>query len=177
MTADELLHMPDDGMRHELIRGELRTMPPAGGLHGVVANRLAFRVTAFVEPRGLGLVFAAETGFWLERNPDHVRAPDLAFIAAERLPSSGIPANFPQIVPDLVAEVVSPSDTAREVEEKIQDWLQAGVRMVLALRPRQRTVAVHRSLHDVTILSNDDVLDGGDVLPGFTCPVRELFPF
>src|SRR5437867_3365473 len=177
MTADELLHLPDDGMRHELIHGELRTMPPAGGLHGVVANLLAFQITAFVRPRGLGIVLAAETGFWLERDPDHVRAPDVAFIAAGRLPEGGIPSTYLEIVPDLAAEVVSPNDTAREVEEKIHEWLQAGVRMVLALRPPRRTVTVYRSVQDVTILTEDDVLDGGDVLPGFTCPVRDLFPF
>lgn len=176
LTADDLLHLPDDGMRHELIRGELRTMPPAGGLHGSITNRLANRLTNFVEPRGLGEVFAAETGFWVEHGPDTVRAPDVAYIAATRLPANQIPRTYIDLPPDLVAEVISPGDSAAEVEEKVQMWLLFGVRMVLTLNWRTSSVTVYRSLHNIVVLTADDVLDGGDVLPGFSCPVRELFP-
>jgi Uma2 family endonuclease len=149
LTADDLFHLPDDGMRHELVRGELRTMPPAGGLHGSIANRLANRITNFVEPRGLGEVFAAETGFWIDHNPDVVRAPDVAFVAAGRLPEGVVPVTYVDLVPDLLAEVVSPNDTATEVEEKVHDWLRAGSRMVLVLHWRTKSVTVYRSFHDV----------------------------
>lgn len=176
LTADDLFNLPDDGMRHELVKGELYTMPPAGQLHGIVAMRFARVLANFVIPRGLGEVFAAETGFWIERGPDTVRAPDVAFVAAERFPEGPVSERFGEIVPDLLAEVVSPGDTRREVEEKVQNWLEAGARMVLVLRPRPRTVTVYRSMADVTVLTEDDVFDGANVLPGFTCPIRELFP-
>lgn len=176
LTADDLFCMPDDGMRQELVRGELRTMPPSGEMHGAVAMRFAGRLYMFVEPRGLGEVFAAETGFWTERSPDTVRAPDVAFVAAGRFPEGRIPVAYSEIMPDLLAEVVSPGESRREVEEKVQMWLEAGVRMVFVAAIRTRSASVYESFTDVRVLTENDVLDGGDVLPGFTCPVRNLFP-
>ncbi len=176
MTADELFRMPDDGMRHELVRGELRTMPPSGEMHGAVAMRFAGRLYMFVEPQGLGEVFAAETGFWIERGPDTVRAPDVAFVAAGRFPEGRIPITYSDVVPDLLVEVVSPGESRREVEEKVQMWLTSGVRLVFVAWIRTRTVAVYPSSGGMRVLTQDDLLDGGTVLPGFTCPVRDLFP-
>jgi Uma2 family endonuclease len=164
-------------MRHELVRGELRTMPPAGGEHGLVALEASFVIRGYVGPRGLGYVFAAETGFFLERNPDHVRAPDVAFIAADRLRGKSPPRGYMDLIPDMVVEVVSPHDTATEVEEKVLDWLNAGVRLVWVVHSRTRSVTVYRSRDEIRILGENEDLDGGDVLPGFTCRVRDLFPF
>ncbi|MBI4491533.1 MAG: Uma2 family endonuclease [Chloroflexi bacterium] len=176
LTADELARLPDDRKRYELVRGELRTMPPAGAEHGMIAARLCARLLAHVEPRRLGDVFAAETGFLIERDPDTVRAPDAAFVAAGRFPEGHLPAGFAPLAPDLIAEVVSPFDAAAQVEEKVHEWLRAGVRLVWVIHPATRSVTVYRSLAEVRVLTEVDPLDGTPVLPGFTCPVRDLFP-
>jgi len=174
-TADELFVLPDDGFRYELVRGELRRMPPAGGEHGAVAINIGVVIAQFVKAYGLGVVFAAGTGFKLAAEPDTVRAPDLAFVRRERIPEGGIPRGFWPGSPDLAVEVVSPGDTYSEVEEKVHDWLNACTRMVPVLNPRTRTVTVYLSHTEVVRLTESVLLDGGEVLPGFTCRVAELF--
>jgi Uma2 family endonuclease len=174
-TADELFTMPDDGFRYDLVRGEIRRMPPAGSEHGAVVMNLGSPVHQFVKAHNLGVVFGAETGFKIASDPDTVRAPDLAFVRRESIPEAGIPQGYWPGAPDLAVEVVSPSDTYTEVEEKVSDWLNAGARLVLVLNPRRRTVAVYTSPTDVVRLTESDTLNGGDVLPGFTCRVAELF--
>jgi Uma2 family endonuclease len=174
-TADELFGMPDDGFRYELVKGELRRMPPAGSEHGVVSVNITVVIALFVKTHGLGVVFGAETGFKIASDPDTVRAPDLAFVRRERIPAEGIPRTFWPGAPDLAVEVISPGDTYTEVEEKVHDWLDAGTRMVLVLNPRTRTVSVYTSYTTVVRLTEADTLDGGEVLPGFTCRVAELF--
>jgi Uma2 family endonuclease len=176
LTADELFALPDDGFRHELIRGELQSMTPAGSEHGVITMRLAGRIFSHVESRQLGEVFTAETGFKLSSNPDTVRAPDLAFVRRERIPEGGIPRGFWPGAPDLAAEVVSPGDTYEEVEEKVADWLRAGAELVWIINPRRRTVTIHGRNEAIRILTETDQLTGGAVIPGFTCAIAELFP-
>lgn len=175
ITADELLHLPYDGMRHELIHGELRTMTPAGYHHGRIVFRLTGLVWSFLENDPLGEAFGAETGFRLGNNPDTVRAPDLAFVAKERIGEVAPARGYGHGAPDLVAEVTSPGDTYEEVEEKVATWLAAGTPLVWVLNPRRRTVAVHNR-EGVQVLTDKDTLTGGSVLPGFACPVAELFP-
>lgn len=174
-TADELLRLPDNGFRYELVRGELRRMSPAGFRHGEVALRLGSSLSQHVRAHGLGRALAAETGFLLASNPDTVRAPDVAFVREARVPSGCTPSGFWPGTPDLAAEVVSPGDSWSEVREKVRDWLDAGCAMVLVLDPRERSVTVFRD-GDVRILLGHDVLEGGEVVPGWTVPVRELFP-
>jgi Uma2 family endonuclease len=175
MTADELERLPDDGLRHQLVRGELRTMPPAGFDHGARIVKLTVPLAQHVEGQRLGVVVGAETGFVLARNPDTVLAPDIAFVRQERIPAAGNPRGFWDGAPDLAVEVVSPSDTFSEVEEKVDDWLAAGTRMVWVVNPRRRTVTVYRSRTAIAILTPNDVLDGRDVVPGFTCRVGDIF--
>jgi Uma2 family endonuclease len=174
-TADELLRLPDDGCRYELIRGELRRMPPAGSEHGAIAINIGVVIGQFVKTHGLGVVFGAETGFKLASDPDTVRAPDLAFVRRERIPPEGMPQGCWPGAPDLAVEVVSPSDTYTAVEEKVREWLDAGTRLVLVVTPRTRTVTMHASQTQVTRLTESDLLTGGEVLPGFSCRVAELF--
>jgi Uma2 family endonuclease len=174
-TADELLVMPDDGFRYELVKGELRRMPPAGSEHGAVIMNIGTPLDQFVKAHGLGVVFGAETGFKITSDPDTVRAPDLAFIRRERIPTEGLPRGFWPGAPDLAVEVISPGDTYTEVEEKVSDWLDADTRMVLVLNPRSRTVTVYTSHTDVVRLTESDTLNGGGLLPGFTCRVADLF--
>jgi Uma2 family endonuclease len=163
------------GKRTELVRGDLVVMASAGGRHGQVAHTVAFFIGVHVRDRSLGRVFAAETGFILRRDPDTVRAPDVAFVAAERLGSEETPAGFLEPAPDLAVEVVSPGDSAAAVRDKIQDWLKAGTRLVWVVYPETRSVVVHRQGHPAETLSEADTLNAVPVLRDFTVQVRELF--
>ena len=176
-TAEELLNMPDDGFRYELVRGELRRMAPAGSEHGYLALRIASRLERHVDANGLGRAYTAETGFKLASDPDTVRAPDAAFVRRERVESVGRAVGYWPGVPDLVVEVVSPNDRHSEVVEKALAWLEAGCRMVLVADPERRTVTVYRSREDIRILEADagETVDGADVVPGWRLPVAEIF--
>jgi Uma2 family endonuclease len=173
MTAEDLLQLSGTG-RYELVKGVLVEMTPPGYEHGKYANRLNYLITHHVMQNDLGEVVAAETGFRLSRNPDTVRAPDVAFISKARRPATP-PTGYADFAPDLVAEVVSPNDDPDEIQSKVTDWLNAGVRLVLVVYPRSRQVAVYRSLREVTVLTETDALTAPDVLPGFSCPVSDLF--
>jgi Uma2 family endonuclease len=174
ITAVELLHMPGD-QRRELVKGELRTMAPAGFEHGRVTMKLAKLLVIHVENNKLGIILGAETGFKLSKNPDTVRATDISFVAAARIPAGSHVRGYWEGGPDLAVEVLSPSDSAEEVEEKIDDYLNAGTRLVWILSPRRRTIAVHRGGRDVQLLRDTDTLNGEDVIPGFACKVAEAF--
>lgn len=175
MTAEELLALPDDGMRSELIKGELRKMPPAGHQHGKLAMLISVPLGQYVLENKLGMIYAAETGFIIARNPDTVRAPDASFVRQEIIDRIGEPAGYWPTAPDLAIEVISPNDIYIEVEEKVFEWLEARTRMVITINPRKKTVTVYRSLLDVKILTENDVLDGEDVVPGWKMPLKNLF--
>ena len=179
VTSEDLLdisaRLSARGRRCELVKGEVIEMAPAGGIHGVVAQRIAHRVSNYVDPRNLGLVFAAETGFLLQRDPDTVRAPDVAFVSGERLLEDEPPSGYVDVVPDFVVEVVSPNDSASYVQGKVEDWLRAGARLVWAVFPATRSVAVYRSLQEAQVLSENETLDAVPVFDDFSVPVRELF--
>ena len=175
ITADELLQMKDDGFRYELVRGELIKRSLAGHQHGRIALNLTGPLFQYVKTHNLGTVYAAETGFKLATDPDIVRAPDAAFIRRERVEEVGQTAGFWPGAPDLAAEVISPGDTYAEVQDKIADWLDAGTRLVIVVNPSTQTVALYRSRNDIRILTINDVLDGGEVVPNWTLPVRDIF--
>lgn len=175
VTAEELAALSGDGAGYELVEGELQAMTPAGYGHGRVAARALGRVLVFVEDHHLGEVVTAETGFVLHRGPDTVRAPDVAFVRADRVPADDDQAGYAELAPDLVVEVVSPSDRAGRVNATALAWLDAGVRLVWVVYPETRSVAVHRPEGAVTVLRDDAVLDGGDVLPGFMLALPDLF--
>jgi Uma2 family endonuclease len=176
MTADELLAMPDDGFVYELIKGELNQVsPPPGYEHGLVAMNSAGPLYAYAKRKKVGNVYAAETGFLLEQHPDTVRAADVAFIRRERIEKAGPIRGYWKGAPDLVVEVVSPSDTVQRIEGKVAQWLESGARLVWVVSPKMRAITVYRSLTEVVILTEKDMLDGGDVVPGFQIPVTEIF--
>ena len=174
MTADELLVMPHNGYRYELIKGELRQMAPAGSQHGRIAATIGIRLGLFVENNDLGTTYAAETGFIIDTAPDTVRAPDASFVSKERAEAIDEEGFFTG-APDLAVEVVSPNDRASEVTEKAFDWLRAGAKMVIVLDPKTRTATVYRGLDDVRIFTEDDTIDGGDVVPGWKLPLADVF--
>jgi len=157
-----------------LVKGELREMPPASGRHGIYSGTLHAYLGYYVLTQKLGRIFSAETGFTIARAPDTVRAPDIAFVAQNRLPDP-IPDGYFEFVPDLAVEVVSPNDTRREMREKVNDWLDAGVRLVWVVNYQKRTITEYRSRQQVRVITEEDTLDGGDVAPGFSLPVREVF--
>ena len=168
-TADELLDMPADGWRYELVRGELRKMPFAGVKEGAVSTNMGASLYVFVSAHDLGTVYAAGTGFILARNPDTVLAPDASFVRSDRdVDTDGY---YPG-PPDLAVEVISPNDRFTDVEEKTAEWLRAGVRAAIVVDPRRRSVKVHRSSGFMQV---DDVLEVEDVVPGWRFPLSELF--
>jgi Uma2 family endonuclease len=176
MTAEELLHLPDNGKRYELVNGELCEMSPAGGEHGIVGGRALRRVGTFLDhhPDVGGEVFTAETGFRLSRDPDTVRAPDVAYVVQARLSQASVPG-YPELAPDLIVEVVSPSDRASAIQEKIDEWLRAGVQLAWVLYPTTRSAMVYRADGTTQLLHADDALSGETVLPGFSVRLSELF--
>ncbi len=175
LTADDLLRLDAEGVRGELIRGVLCETMPAGQRHGKIVLRLGAALFNFVEPRALGTLVASDSGVWLERNPDTVREPDIAFTSVERLPLGQDVDGYAEVAPDLVVEVVSPSDSRREVHDKAHMWLNHGVRLVWVVQPETRTVDVYRPNEPIATLGEQDALDGLDVLPGFRCVVSAAF--
>jgi len=176
VTAEELMAMPTGlGNRYELVAGEVRIMSPSGWAHGKVVGKLHVRLGYYIEQQNLGTIFGAETGFRLASNPDTVRAPDIAFIANDKLPSEQPQEVFWPGAPDLVVEVLSPNDRLAEVDQKISEWLVAGSGEVWVVDPKLETITIYRSRIDVEVRTANDMLIGDPVVPGFSCPVAELF--
>lgn len=173
VTAEQLAQMPED-MRYELVRGELVAMNPVGGEHALVVGRLVTRLSIWAYS-GPGGFVGPEAGFTLARNLDTTRAANVAYIRAERIPPTGVPKSYWTIPPDLAVEVVSPTETATEVYEKVQDYLVAGTPLVWVVYPSRRDVVAHTpdgNAHTYTVV---DRLENVAVLPGFSCSVAELF--
>lgn len=172
VTAEELLHMP--GQRWlELVKGELHPVSPVGRPHGKFSLKLGSLILSFVNERDLGEVHV-ETGFILQRNPDTVRAPDVAFISTERLVGQS-EDGFLEGAPDLAVEFISPGETAHEVQAKVELYLAAGARLVWLFYVHQQSVMVHRPDGTAQLVRRGEVLDGEDVLPDFRLPLAEFF--
>jgi Uma2 family endonuclease len=172
VTAEELLAMGQG--RRELILGEVVELSHPGPRHGWITARICRLLDEFVESGDLGPI-CTDTGFRLERDPDTVRAPDVAFIAADRLEGHD-PRKFLPFAPDLAVEVVSPNDFYPAVEAKAAMWIAHGTRAVWVVEPESRRVFVYRPGEPRVDLGADDEIDGGDALPGFTAPVERFFP-
>jgi Uma2 family endonuclease len=176
MTADQLLALPSGmGQRYELVAGELRVMSPAGWRHGKLVSRLNSKLESFVAQNDLGLVFGAETGFRLSRNPDTVRAPDVSFIAKRNLPENEPVEAYWLGAPDLAVEVLSSDVRRSEVEEKTRVWLDAGCQIVWKVDPKSKTIMAHDSKGQANAFRVGDVLTAESILPGFAISVEELF--
>ncbi len=175
-SANDLLLLPEDGFRYELVEGELRMMSPAGHEHGRVAMELGRRLANFVADHKLGATYAAETGFLIATNPDTVLAPDVAFVRKDRLTTKGCPRAYWPGAPDLAVEVQSLSDRPADVLVKVQRWLNAGAQAVWVIDPVTQTAVIHTAKGPSPTLRAIDTLEGGEVVPGFRLLLRELFP-
>ena len=175
VTADELSRMSSEGKRGELIRGVFCPTMATTEEHGAIVANLVGILSAVIRPNKLGRLMASDSGVQVEWNPDTVREPDIAFITAERRPQGTVVKGYTEIPPDLVVEVVSQSDSVRSINDKADMWIRAGVRLVWVLWPETRMIDVHRAGEQTATLREDDTLTGSDVLPQFTCPVKNIF--
>jgi len=181
MTAEDLARLPDDGWKYQLIEGRVLRMPPAGGDHDNIAARLVILLGVFVQTRSLGEITLSQSGY-LVNLPDEqekLLVPDLAFVSAARVPKRGTAEakGFWRLAPDLVVEVVSPSQSQSEMEKTARRWLEAGTRLVWIIWPDTQQVDVWRPgvEQPTSTLGSSEELDGLDVLPGFRCPIARLF--
>ena len=174
LTEQDLTRLPDDGFRHELQAGLLLAEPRPFLLHAQLQARMIVLLDGFVRTRGLGQVLG-DGGFLLASNPDTVRGPDVAFVTRERWSAVTDRGRFFRGAPDLAVEIVSPSNRPGEIHAKVADYLAAGARLVWIVDPKRRTVTVHETLLAPRRLGARDVLNGGDVLPGFSSPVEAVF--
>lgn len=170
-TEVDLLAQPEDGSKYELVDGEIR-MSPGGARHSQVGVKLAARLLAFTTDRRLGFVFGSDIGYRLPGG--NVRSPDASFVRAGRFPDERVPDDFANMAPDLAVEVVSPGDRPRHLLDKVGEYLEAGTRLVWVIEPAKAKAVAYRSLSEVRELGPDQALDGEDVLPGFSCPLREI---
>ena len=174
MTAEQLLTLDLPNKSTELVRGRLMVREPASTYHGLVQSRLHILVGAYVLQNKLGAVFGQDTGFMIATDPDTVRAPDLAFVARDRVALIG-PRGYASLAPDLVTEILSPDDRPGEVLRKLGEWLESGVRLAWLIDPERRIASVYRADGSVTAVAVDGDLHGEDVLPGFVCHLAAVF--
>src|SRR6266508_6524195 len=175
MTVDEFEAMPDDGNQYELIRGVRRQMPAGGLRHGDIGSGIIIDLGLHVRVHNLGRVFNADTGFRIFSDEQTVYQPDVAFVRAHRLPSLAEQDRVGRLAPDLVVEVVSPTDRMSDVLDKVADYLRAGVPLVWVVEPKRRVVTVYRPDRSPRELGEDQELDGEEIVPGFRLAVADIF--
>lgn len=174
LTAQEYWELPGDGKHTELVRGEVTKSMPPGGIHGEVAGAVLMLLRLWIK-QGAGGYAAVEAGYILSHTPDTVRGPDVSYVRADRIPPGGVPEAFWHLAPDLAVEVVSPNETVKEIQEKVQDFLTAGTPLVWVIYPRGRAVVVYTADGLARTYRGEDVLEQAEALPGFSCRVSELF--
>ena len=174
-TAEDLLDMEGDSCRHELIRGELITLPPTTDEHSLLVFRLSGLLWNYQTTHPEVRCFAGDPGFVLARDPDILLGPDLAAVHTNRLPPNFPRRTYFDVVPDLVIEIDSPAERVGQINRKVWEYLNAGVKLVWLVDPAERNVTVHAPTRQIEVVGPDDTLDGGDVLPDFRLPLSELF--
>jgi Uma2 family endonuclease len=173
ITGEELLAMGDIGPC-ELIDGRIVAMSPTGGEHGTLESELGRVLGNFVIEKRLGWVLTGEVGIYIRRNPDRIRAADIAFLSRQRLPRKPAPG-FLTVAPELIVEVISPTDTWEDMRRKLADYFSIGVERVWVVEPENRAVVIYRSLNEAVTLNEGDVLQGEGALEGFELSIAALF--
>jgi Uma2 family endonuclease len=176
ITAEELWRMPEvPGRRFELVDGEVRELPGAGALHGLMVALLYELINTLARGRDLGLALPDGVGYLLRRDPDLIRIPDVSCVSWGRVPPEGVPERYWELAPDLAVEIVSPHDRASDPHDRAREYLEAGALLVWVLWPSSRAITMHEPGGLARELGPEDELTGGDVLPGFRAPVSALF--
>ncbi len=175
LTAEEFAALHVEGVRLELIRGELRVMSPAFADHGETVGALHAILGAYIRTYRLGKIYGAETGFLVARSPDTIRTTDIAFIQRSRVTPAALAPNWNPVIPDLVVEVVASRDRAPELAGKVEMWIEAGVQMVWVAYRKRRTIEVFQPHRQMLLVGEQEQLTGIDVIPGFFTPVAEIF--
>lgn len=177
VTAQDLWRLGEGDVRRELVNGEVKEMPPVGGVHGQITVRTCAWLGGYVREHGGGEVVAGDVGFVLNLpdDPERVRAPDVAFVSAQRLPGGRLPEGFLVGAPDLAVEILSPTDNPIDIQQKVRDYLEGGARLIWIIAPQAKTVTVYRADGSARLLRENDSLEGEDVLPGLRIPLAELF--
>ena len=174
LTAEEFLELPADGRNYELVKGEIVEIPPPGFRHGKIQGRVLYQIMQFLLNEPIGEV-VVESGTITERDPDTVRGPDVSYYSKERLPLDLEVIGYHTTTPDLCVEVLSPSNSKQDVAAKIDEYFDADVRMIWVVDPELRCVTVYTEPTKSTLLHEPAILNGSDVLPGFSCKVADLF--
>lgn len=172
MSDEELMQLPDDGHKYEYVDGELK-VSPAGILHEIIGVKLIYKLYEFVKKHKLGYVCGSSAGYRMKSG--NTRSPDVSFINKSKLPEGKSPEGFAHFAPNLAVEILSPSDSLKGVQEKIKEYFDNGSELVWIINPKKRTAKDYRSLNNYEILHENDKLTGGDVLPGFSCDLKDLF--
>lgn len=175
ITAEQLARMPNLGPC-ELVDGRIVPLSPAGSRHNTIVGRINRLLSRHVDKHDLGLVTSGEGGYLVRRDPDRVRAPDLAFVSHETIAhAEAEDSTYYPHAPDLAIEVLSPDDAWQDVEERMRDYLGAGGKAVWVVNPAAESVHVYGRSARGKILGRGDTIDGGDALPGFKAKVAEFF--
>jgi Uma2 family endonuclease len=174
LTAEEFWQLPDTENQRSLIKGEVVEEMPVGGEHGIIAIAFGMALRLWAKANHTGVV-GGESGFLLARHPDIVRSPDIYFVRTDRIPESGVPRAFWDVAPDLAVEVISPSESAQDILDIVHDYLAAGTSLVWVAYPHAVTVVAHTPDGLARTYRSGDLLTDPDVLPGFSCVVKDLF--
>ncbi|MFQ5637678.1 MAG: Uma2 family endonuclease [bacterium] len=172
ITDEELLQLPDDGHKYEYVEGELK-VSPAGMFHERIGANLIIALGSFVKLSGLGGVYSSSAGYRM--NSGNLLSPDVSYVRKTRLPGGKHPEGFGHFAPDLAVEILPPSDSLAALQTKINEYFENGSEQVWVFDPRKRMATVYSSLTDYEVLNENDILRGGDLLPGFSCALKDLF--
>lgn len=172
MTDEELMTLPDNGKKYEYIDGELK-VSPAGMFHERIGVKLIRKLDELAEENELGGVYGSSVGYRMKGG--NVLSPDVSFVRKSRLPEGKSPEGFGQFAPDLAVEILSPADSLNKIEKKISEYFENGSELVWIIDPGKRIATVFHSFTDSQIIYENDQLDGKNVLPGFSCRLKDLF--
>ncbi|MFQ5637677.1 MAG: Uma2 family endonuclease [bacterium] len=172
MTDEDLLQLPDDGHKYEYVEGELQ-VSPANLYHEDIAVNLILRLGKVVKKLRWGRLYSSSAGFRMKSG--NLLSPDVSLVKNSRLPGGKSPEGFGYFAPDLAVEILSPSDSLAALQTKINEYFENGSEQVWVFDPRKRMATVYSSLTDYEVLNENDILRGGDLLPGFSCALKDLF--
>jgi Uma2 family endonuclease len=172
-TEEEISNLPDNGYNYEIVDGELVMSPKNNPEHSDICAEISMRMRLFAKEQKLGRVWESNVGFWMTNR--NLRAPDVSFVSAARLNTVRPLRSFFQGAPDLAVEVLSPSNTRFEIDQRLRDFFESGTRLAWVIDPISESAEVCHSAIDRQMVGPGAILDGEDVLPGFQLPLAELF--